>query len=222
MLVHDIVRPQRPAAGWCLVLHGLGDSKDGWKPVASMLGLDHVGFIFAQAPLSYPPGWSWFDIRGDFSVDDRQVRESRRLIDELIDHLLITLAIPSEKLFVLGFSQGCLMTLDVGLRSARRFAGLIGISGFMAMIDEYPAAFGAAVREQHLLLTHGLYDGLIPIASARRYRDALLKLGLKPQWCEYAKDHGIDPEDEIPDLRAWISAKLVGRDDRRAGLAGRT
>jgi phospholipase/carboxylesterase len=211
MLIHDVVRPMRPATAWCLVLHGLGDSREGWKPVASMLGLDQVGFVFAQAPLPYPPGWSWFDIRGDFSVDERQVRASRGLIDELIEHLLTTLAIPSEKLFVLGFSQGCLMTLDVGLRSPRRFAGLIGISGFMAMIEDYPAAFGAAAREQRLLLTHGLYDGLIPIAAARRYRDALRRLGLEPKWCEYAKDHGIDPEHELPDLRAWMGARLAGR-----------
>src|SRR5258708_4927292 len=149
MLVYDSlppsVPPRRPTdARHCLVLHGLGDSMEGWKPVVPMLGLDRVGFVFANAPLDHGDGYSWFGIDADFVPDHRQVRQSRMLLNALIDHLLAELTIASEQLFIMGFSQGSLMTLDIGLRSDRRFAGLIGITGFMPTPDESPPPFGPA------------------------------------------------------------------------------
>src|ERR1043165_738385 len=210
MLLHDLVPPATPAtdACHCLVLHGLGDSKDGWRPVADEIGLPQLGWAFAQAPIPYHGGWSWFDIFGDFSVDDDQVRESRGELTRLIDHLLTTLAIPSERLFLMGFSQGCLMVLDQALRSSHRFAGVVAISGFMTMLDEFPTAFGPAMKQQHLLMTHGLYDGRVPIAATRRIKDRLLGLGVPIDWREYAKDHGIDPVRELKDIRAFLAPRL--------------
>ena len=77
----------------CLVLHGLGDSHRGWMDVAPMLALPELGFAFADAPRPYGPGFSWFDIRADWSVDNAQVRESRALVAGLITHLLVELGI---------------------------------------------------------------------------------------------------------------------------------
>jgi phospholipase/carboxylesterase len=211
MLLHDRIAPATPTAEafHCLVLHGLGDNKDGWKPVVAELALPQLGWCFAQAPLPYHGGWSWFDIYGDFSVDHTQVRESRGDLTRLIDHLLTTLAIPSERLFLMGFSQGCLMVLDQALRADRRFAGIVAISGFLTLLDEFPAAFGTVMKEQHVLMTHGLYDGLIPIAATRRIKDRLLALGVQLDWREYAKDHGVDPLRELPDIRAFLARRAA-------------
>jgi phospholipase/carboxylesterase len=210
MLVYDLVpcRHSAPASWLCLVLHGLGDSKEGWKPITPELCLEDLDFAFAQAPIPYYGGWSWFDLDGTMRPDDDQVRASRAMLDELVDHLMTTRKIPAERLFIFGFSQGCLMTLDWGLRRRERFAGLIGISGFMTMLDEYPAALGAAALQQRIFLSHGLYDGLIPIAATRRVKDRLLSLGLNVEWHEYAKEHGLDPGNELPDLHAWMATAM--------------
>jgi phospholipase/carboxylesterase len=211
MLLHDRLPALSPSATpyHCLVLHGLGDSKDGWKPLAVELGVPELGWCFAQAPLPYYGGWSWFEIFGNFSVDDQQVRESRKKLTALIDHLLKTLGIPSERLFLMGFSQGCLMVLDQALRTDHCFAGVIGISGFMTMMDEYPAAFGSAMKQQQVLMTHGLYDGVIPITATRRIKDRLLALGVPLDWREYAKDHSVDPLRELGDLRAFLTRRIA-------------
>ncbi len=211
MLLHDLVPPTHPSADsyHCLVLHGLGDSKDGWKPVADELDLPQLGWCFAQAPVPYYGGWSWFDIYADHSIDEDQQRESRDELTRLIDHLLTTLKLPSERLFLMGFSQGCLMVLDQALRADRRFAGIVGISGFLSNLDDYPAAFGAAVKQQHLLLTHGHYDSVLPIAPTRRVKDRLLAMGVPLDWREYAKDHGLDPVRELADLRGFLARRIA-------------
>jgi phospholipase/carboxylesterase len=212
MLEHEIFQPARPApAGqgcWCLVLHGLGDSMEGWKPAAPLFAVDGLGFIFANAPDAYYGGYSWFDIADDFTPDPGQIRRSRALLAELIAHLLSRLAIGPGRLLLLGFSQGSLMAVDQALRSESLFAGVVGISGFMALLEEFPAAFGACARSQRLLLTHGLYDSRIPLAFARRQRDQLIALGVTPTWKEYPKEHNLDQAREVGDIRAFIAGAV--------------
>jgi phospholipase/carboxylesterase len=212
MLEHEIITPARPAPpgqdGWCLVLHGLGDSMDGWKPAAPLFATPGLGFIFVNAPDSYHGGYSWFDIAEDFTPDPGQIRRSRALLAELITHLLARLALPCGRLLLLGFSQGSLMVVDQALRAERRFAGVVGISGFMALLEEYPAAFSSVARSQRLLLTHGLHDARIPIAFARHQRDQLIALGVTPAWKEYPKEHSLDQAREVGDIRAFIAGAL--------------
>jgi phospholipase/carboxylesterase len=209
LLDHDVVTPKGGATHQCLVLHGLGDTKHGWQPVAQMLGIERLGFVFAHAPIPYHEGASWFDLSPNFEPDASGVRASRDKLWRLIEHLLATFGIGSDKLFLLGFSQGALMAIDTALRYRSRFAGVLGISGFMAFLDEYPAAFSPCAREQEFLLTHGLYDPMIPIAHVRRQKDTLRRLGCSVDWREYAKEHSIDPEQEIPDIRAWLRKRMA-------------
>ena len=210
MLSHSLLPPPLggPATHHCLILHGLGDSQAGWKPVAPMLGVPGLGFVFADAPRPYYDGFAWFDLTADLSFKDEQIRASRVLLDELITALLLRLGIPSERLFLLGFSQGALMVMDTALRASRVYAGVIGISGFLAMLDEYPQAFGVALPSQHLLMTHGRADTLLPLARVRAQVQRLNALGLAIGWREYDKAHTLDPSRELPDLRAFISSRM--------------
>jgi phospholipase/carboxylesterase len=213
MLIHELVRARRaPRTGayHALVLHGLGDSMEGWKPAVPLLGLDSVGWVFANAPEEYGPygGYSWFDILADMTPDLAGVATSRAALEELVAHLLADLAIPSERLFVVGFSQGCLMALDLALKGSHAFAGVVGISGWVAGLDGYPADFGAAAPKQHVLMTHGTADPMLPIAAVREQAMALKKLGIDLTWKEYAKEHSLDQEAEVADIRAWMTARM--------------
>lgn len=213
MLLCDLVpaRSPHPTDRWlCLVLHGLGDTKDGWKDVAPMLGLDRLAFGFVQAPIPYYGGWSWFDtgLEGRVSINNQQVRAARHELDALVDQVLEQQRLPAERLFVLGFSQGCLMALDWGLRRRDRLAGIVGISGFLTLLDEFPAAFGVTAPTQAVLMTHGLHDNVIPIAYTRPLKDRLVASGAAIDWREYRKDHGLDPEDELPDIQRWMASRM--------------
>ena len=205
-LVHDIVAHGTPR-NWVLVLHGLGDSKEGWKPVADYLRGPDTGWIFAQAPDAYYDGWSWFDLRlPDPNPDPTTVTRSANLVRALLADLETSRGIRCEDLTLMGFSQGCLLTLEVALTHARRFRGVVGISGWIHRLAEYPGLFGAAARQQRILMTHGLYDPVIPIALTRPQAKTLQGLGLDLTWREYAKAHSLDPEREIGDLRTFLNS----------------
>ncbi|HYE07730.1 MAG TPA: hypothetical protein VEL07_19585 [Planctomycetota bacterium] len=216
MLTFQTVPPvaRRSAAAkpfHALVLHGLGDSLHGWKDAAGVFQLDELGWTFANAPIPYYGGFSWFTIdlgAGRPRVDLGEFAESRRLLDELIAHLLATLAIPSERLFLCGFSQGSAMVVDHALRSDRRYAGIVGISGFLPTLDDFPAAFSATGKAQQILLTHGRWDDVIPVDWARLQAERLKELGADADWREYDKPHSLDPVREIGDIRSWVRARM--------------
>ncbi len=205
MLAYDLT-PAQPGQPTAVVLHGLGDSKDGWKPVAPMLGLPGWGFCFVQAPDAYYDGWSWFDLDldGRMRVDADGVSRSHRELLALLTHLEKAHGLPCERLALIGFSQGCLMALETALRHPRAFLAVVAISGWLHREADWPAQLGAAAKAQRILCTHGLDDDVVPIALARP-RIALLKsLGLDVLWAEYAKAHGLDPDEELADIRRHL------------------
>jgi phospholipase/carboxylesterase len=206
LLVHEIIAPAG-ARRWAMVLHGLGDSLAGWQPVAPMLHLADWGFVFVQAPDPYGPGWSWFDLMLPDTRPDRiGVIRSRDRLRELLDHLETTRGIRAEDTSLIGFSQGCLIALDVALRHHRVFAGVVGISGWIDDLEGFPAGFGAAAQRQRILMTHGRFDPVIPITKTAPQAARLKELGLDLRWGIYDKDHGLDPHEEIPDLRRFLVA----------------
>jgi phospholipase/carboxylesterase len=194
----------------CLVLHGLGDSHRGWAPVVPMLDLTSMAFALADAPLPYGDGYSWFDIsvEGGLRVDLDQVRAARALIEAAIARLLARLGLPRERLCLMGFSQGALMALEVALRADEAYGGVVAISGFVADPGAYPAAFGTALKRQRILMTHGRYDGLIPFAPVSAQAERLRALGAPLEWRAYDKDHGLDTERELGDIRAFLATGL--------------
>ncbi|MBN8524232.1 MAG: alpha/beta fold hydrolase [Planctomycetes bacterium] len=205
MLVHDVV-PGREGAPIAVVLHGLGDSRQGWKPIAPMLDLDGWGWCFVQAPDPYGPGWSWFDLDlGEkLSVDAAGVRRSHRELLALLAHLETARGVPCERIALIGFSQGCLMVLETVLRHPRPFLAAVGISGWLHREDEWPAAFGAALPRQRLLVTHGRHDPVIPMHLAAPRIAHLRRLGVPLAWAEYDKDHTLDPYEEAADIRRHL------------------
>ena len=214
MLIYDVVpprrRPRREAAFHCLVLHGLGDSMAGWMPAAPLFDLPEVGWVFANAPDEYYGGYSWFDLGERMQPDPAGVLRSRAALAGLIDQLLGELAIPSTRLFVMGFSQGCLMAIELALRGQHAFAGVVGISGWVHAIEDYPGSLAPVAPRQHLLLTHGLLDPMLPIDLVRAQATRLQELGLDVTWREYRKDHTLDPAMEVGDIRRWLGQRMVG------------
>ncbi len=205
MLLYDIVPAQlgRPTV---VVLHGLGDNRNGFKPVVPMLGLPGWGFCFVQAPDAYYDGFSWFDLgleRG-MRVDADGVARSHRELLALLDHLEAAHHLPCERLALLGFSQGCLMALEVTLRHPRALLATVAISGWVHRESDWPGQFGAAVSQQRILCTHGLDDQVVPIDLARPRVAALKRLGVDLIWAEYAKAHSLDPDEELPDIRRHL------------------
>jgi len=193
-----------------VMLHGLGDSIEGYRWMPEALGLPWLNYLLVNAPDKYFGGFSWFDFAVDIVPG---VERSRRLLLELIDAQVKKGFSPGE-MTIGGFSQGCLMAIDVGLRYPQRFAGIVGISGFICEPEKLVRELSPVAREQRLLITHGVQDPIVPYTQVRSQARVLESAGLNIQFQEYQKAHTIAGEDEIGLIRNFVRAgypDTVGR-----------
>jgi phospholipase/carboxylesterase len=183
-----------------VALHGLGDSAAGYRFLPEALSLPRMNYLLVNAPDSYYGGYAWYDFEGEA---DTGVRRSRRLLFELLDEQRRK-GFPTEQTFLFGFSQGCVMTVDVGLRYPARLAGLIGISGYVHEAGQLLAELSPVATQQKMLFTHGSQDPLIPCQLARAQVSLLQERGLAIEWVEFQKAHTIDGEAELGVIRRFI------------------
>lgn len=187
-----------------LVLHGLGDSLDGFRFLPETLRLPNVNYLLLNAPDRYFTGYSWFDIPGDIKPG---VTRSRQLLFSALDQIE-SQGWNLKDVGVLGFSQGCLMAIDLACRYPKELGAIVGISGYAAFLETYPEEFSPVARKQKILVTHGDADEMIPISHAKPEFLALKGMGLNLEWREYRKTHTIDPYQEIDDIKRFFLRTL--------------
>jgi len=186
-----------------IVLHGLGDSLAGYGWFPGELGIDDLSFLLVNAPDPYYGGYSWYDFLEDPKPG---ILRSRSLLSGLIEEL-VQQGIACENIYLFGFSQGCLMALDVGLRIPHALGGICGVSGYLGFENEYPEHFSIFAREQEILLTHGTQDPMVPYAKSKAQYQNLKELGARITFMTYAKDHTILPQ-ELTDIAGWFRLRL--------------
>jgi phospholipase/carboxylesterase len=199
MLHTEFITAAEKSSRLMVMLHGLGDSLEGYRWWPEALGLPWLNHLLVNAPDEYYGGYSWFDI------DDQPpgVLRSRRMLVELLNDLRAK-GFPPEQITLGGFSQGCLMAVDVGLRYPHRLAGIVGISGWVFDLDNTVKILSPVARQQRLLMTHGTADPLIPIERVRPQIPPLQTAGIKVDWREFAKVHTIQGEIEMTVIRDFV------------------
>jgi predicted esterase len=183
-----------------VVMHGLGDSVEGYEWLPRTLELPWLNYLLVNAPDPYYGGYSWFDFPGDPRPG---IRRSRKLLFELLDAQRAA-GYPTEETVLFGFSQGCLMAVEAGIRYPHRLAGLIGISGFIVDLDQLLAESSAQAHRQRFLMTHGTVDPLLPFGEVKRQVQRLQAAGLNIQWHEFQKAHTIAGNEELAVIRKFV------------------
>ncbi|GAB2849302.1 alpha/beta hydrolase [Pseudoduganella ginsengisoli] len=197
-------------------MHGLGDSGDGWAPIVNELNLDGlpgIRFVFPHAPMqpvTLNNGYvmrSWYDILSldagtNRREDENGLRESQKLVEALIARENAR-GIPTSRIVLGGFSQGCAMTLQAGLRHPEKLAGLMCLSGYLPLADKAAAERSAANQDTPIFMVHGTMDPVIPISRATASRDLLARLGYNIEWHDYPMQHSACAE-EVQHISAWL------------------
>ncbi len=209
-----------------IVLHGLGDSSAGWEWLPAELQLPWMEYLLLDAPDAYFDGRSWFGIGfpadGRVSgalppVDAAAIERSRRAVEDVLAREKAG-GRPAREIALLGFSQGCLMTLETGLRHPEPLAGLVGISGWVHNPPRLAAEAPAHARSVPVLMTHGTGDPLIGIEHVRPHARLLHDAGFDLLWQEFEKEHTVAGRAEVQFIARFLE-QCFGREHprRRAG-----
>lgn len=212
------LNPEKEAKFSIIWLHGLGADGNDFVPIVPELGLDKmpVRFIFPHAPIQPVtinggmPMRSWYDIYMADLVrkeDAQGIRDSQAQIEPLIKHENER-GIPSERIVLAGFSQGCAMTLQTGLRWPERLAGLVCLSGYLPLASQTPDERDPANQDTPIFMAHGTQDPVVPLQRGEASRKALESMGYKVEWHTYPMPHSVHPQ-EIQDIARFLQHILV-------------
>jgi phospholipase/carboxylesterase len=203
-LDHVWLAAPEPARRLIVVLHGLGDSAEGFLWIQDAFAMDSLDYLLLNAPTPYYTGFSWYDVPPQQAPG---IAKSRKVLHEVLSQIELH-GYPPERTFLLGFSQGCLMTLEFGARYTRRLAGYIGISGYSTDPEALLREMNPEVNHGDWLITHGTDDEVLPIATTRAQMRLFNERGFKIDYREYMKPHTIDMRRELQDIRDWLSLRI--------------
>ena len=199
-------------------MHGLGADGSDFVPIVRELKLPPLGirFIFPHAPMrpvTINGGFvmrAWYDIVEQDLVrqeDERGIRDSQELVEQLIEKETGR-GIPANRIVLAGFSQGGVIALQTGLRYSKRLAGLLALSCYLPLAATIEKERSPANQDVPVFIGHGASDDIVPLKRGTQSRDALAKLGYRPEFHQYPMPHSVHP-DEIADIGAWFQRTLL-------------
>ncbi|HLF72872.1 MAG TPA: alpha/beta fold hydrolase [Anaerolineales bacterium] len=189
-----------------LALHGRGSNERDLIGLAPHLP-DGLLWISPRAPLLLgPDSYEWYRVRVIGRPDPEQVMAALETIQNFIDEILATYPIDPQKLYLLGFSQGSILSICYTLNHPSRIAGVIAQSGYIP--NGLDLEIGESeIKDKPFIMTHGGQDTMIPVDWARAGRDRLQALGVDLTYREFPMGHSISM-DSLALISAWLKEQL--------------
>ncbi|HEU5088756.1 MAG TPA: dienelactone hydrolase family protein [Roseiflexaceae bacterium] len=180
-----------PAA--MILIHGRGASAESILGLAGEFQRPDLAYLAPQAA-----GNVWYPQRfmAPLASNEPWLSSALRRVDELVAYVAEH-GIPHEKIVLLGFSQGACLALEYAARNARRYGGLVGLSGGLIGPDETPRNYAGSLSETPVFLGCSDVDFHIPKERVILSADVLRGLGGNVEMRLYpGMDHTVN-EDEI-------------------------
>jgi phospholipase/carboxylesterase len=192
-----------------LLLHGYGSNKEDLFSFADELP-DDLLIVSAQAPLSIGNGgYAWYsinfdDTNGKFS----DLKEAKQSIDEIanfIEEIKIKHNTNPDKTFLLGFSQGAILSYSLSFFHPNKIQHILALSGYIntALL---PKNISSEIKTDYYC-SHGSVDQVLPVEWARNSKPFLDNLGFQNEYSEYNVGHGVAPQN-FYSFKKWIEARL--------------
>lgn len=208
--LHYVVRKskkQSKNSPLLVMLHGYGSNELDLFSFAEELQ-DELTIVSARAPLEMMMGgYAWYTIHwdavdGKFS-DIKEAKESLILIDYFISDLIKQYK--PKKVFLLGFSQGAILSYAYSFNYPNKVNHIIALSGYVNS-EMLPKELNNNIHTDYYA-SHGSVDQVLPVDLARQSIPFLKDLGLNVEYSEYPVGHGVAPQN-FYSFKNWIEKRL--------------
>lgn len=212
-LVHLTRRPLVQSEGrppLLLLLHGVGSHEADLFMLAPHLD-PRLLIVSARAPHTLAPGmYAWFEVQLDPinpAINPEQAEASRQILIRFIDEAVEAYGADPNRVFLMGFSQGAIMSIGILLTRPEKLSGVVAMSGRILPEVLPHMAPPDALRGIPVLVLHGVADPILPIHHGRAIRDLLAKLPVDLTYKEYSMGHQVT-EESLADVAAWLRVQL--------------
>jgi phospholipase/carboxylesterase len=207
--VYELRRPakidpnkQYPAL---FVMHGIGSNEQNMLSLVN--GLEEQFFIFSiRGHLEHPPGFAYFTIQGygkpHRDIFDQAIDKLTSFIDDAVEQYPLDI----RNLYLLGFSQGAILSMTLGLTLGERIKGIVALSGYIPgfVKDEYKIN---SVDQMNLFISHGEMDQVLPYDWGVESNEYFQQLGADVTFKSYHEGHTVSFQN-FQDYQKWLLDSL--------------
>jgi phospholipase/carboxylesterase len=211
-LIHLVRRPTQPSARppLLLLLHGVGSNEHDLFSLAPQLD-PRLLILSARAPnVIWPGSYAWFAVTFTPTgplIDPVQAEASREVLIRFIEAAVAAYGADPDRVYLMGFSQGAIMSASVALTRPDLVAGTVLMSGRVLPEIASQTAPAARLAGLPILLVHGRADGVLPIQHGRASRALLEALPVDLEYHEYPMGHEVSAA-SLADVAAWLHRRL--------------
>ena len=188
-----------PSKKLMIILHGRGDSSEGFTSLPSFLACDEMNYLLLDAPFEYYTGYSWYPLPPNQLPG---IEHSSLVLTKVLDTLFAD-EFNAEESFLFGFSQGALLTFEFGARYEKVLAGYIAVSGYIYDEVKLLVDMNERVKESHWLCTHGVEDTVLAFSTSQKQIEFLQENGFEIAFHAFHKEHSIE-KDELEMIGKWM------------------
>lgn len=188
------------------LLHGMGSNEQDLLSLTA--GLENQFYIFSiRGPIPQPPGFAFFTIEG-FGKPHREVFDDTvGKLTNFIDYACELYPIDLKQLYLLGFSQGAILSMTLGLTLGNRIRGIIALSGYIPgfVKEDYNLQ---PVDKLSIFISHGEMDPVLPFQWGIESDEYFRSLGAKVSFHVYQAGHTVSLSN-YQDFTKWLLEDLT-------------
>ena len=198
---------KQPHAPVIILLHGYGSDEKDLFELRNFFPKNYI-VIAARAPYKLTNGgYQWYemtDLKGVHDGNPAQLAASRKVIEKFIQQVVKKYDADPKSVYLSGFSQGAIMSYQVGLTAPAMLRGIGVLSGTIYPSLKPLIKKTAALKQLKIFISHGNVDERISFADGKAASDYITHLGLTPEFHRYAGMGHTISKDVLFDLTAWL------------------
>ena len=205
------IEPPKGKAPLLVLLHGVGSNEQDLMGLAEYLD-PRWHLISARAPIVMgPQSFGWFQVQWDqtgrLRFDMEEARASVEMVKRFVQELYDSYEVDPSQTYLVGFSQGAILSSAIMLTAPDTVAGAVLMSGRPPRDMAESVVAPEQLRNKPIIQTHGLYDEVISIEEGRALRDTLAVFPVALDYSEYPMGHTISL-DSLNHVNRWLADRL--------------
>ena len=175
-LTSEAIRAGAPigaARAAMILVHGRGASAEGMLGLADAFDASDVAYV---APQARSGSWYPYSFMAPLSQNEPQLGNALKTLSSVVEDLERE-GIPADRIVLLGFSQGACLALEFAARNARRFGGVVALSGGLIGPEGTPRNYAGSLASTPVFLGCSDVDFHIPLPRVHELTEVLTELG---------------------------------------------
>ncbi|MDO8999896.1 MAG: hypothetical protein Q7W45_09045 [Bacteroidota bacterium] len=214
-LVYKINEPLKKtdkAAPLLIMLHGYGSNEEDLFDIAKALDPRFMVISLRGPQALVDGGFCWYELERiqdkPFKYDYNKAKESRIKVLSFISNACKTLALDSNNVFVMGFSQGAILAYDISLAAPKKIKGVLALSGKMMEESKNLKTDWKTAAKTKYFIAHGNSDNVIKISEADSVVSFFKSKKIKEvSFNNYEMPHSINGA-ELNDIKRWLKKAI--------------